>query len=215
MTSATFFIISVMSFMRLTIARALLTPFCRLPHAPRRPLPRCTRRARRRALHAGRVERRAPAALVVLRQLEVEALAVHPHGDVADAGPGVQPGAQRPELSGRKCLLGWDRVVARQRNTRSSPLRILHAEESATNDNHLNSAWITRWNLRPSSELACVASADIQQTRLWRTPYHCPSTWRLTLVCAQPFEPHQLAHLSARLSHLGYFGNGATSIRLG
>src|SRR5262245_11276817 len=37
----------------------------------------------------GRVERRAPAALVVLRQLPVEALAVHAHGNVADAEPGV------------------------------------------------------------------------------------------------------------------------------
>ena len=41
------------------------------------------------------VERRAPAALVVLGQLQVEALAVHPNGYVADAGPGVEPGAQR------------------------------------------------------------------------------------------------------------------------
>jgi hypothetical protein len=43
------------------------------------------------------LEGRAPAALVVLRQLEVEPLAVHPDGDMADAGPGVQPGAQRVE----------------------------------------------------------------------------------------------------------------------
>jgi ABC transporter substrate binding protein len=36
------------------------------------------------------------AALVVLSQLEVEALTVHSHGDVADAGPGVEPGAEGP-----------------------------------------------------------------------------------------------------------------------
>ena len=30
-------------------------------------------------------------------RLKVVALAVHPDGDVADAGPGVQPGAQRVE----------------------------------------------------------------------------------------------------------------------
>src|SRR5215471_19338818 len=28
-------------------------------------------------------------------QLEIEALAVHAHGDVADAGPGVEPGPER------------------------------------------------------------------------------------------------------------------------
>src|SRR5262245_8473061 len=32
-----------------------------------------------------------------LRQPEVEALAMHTDGDVADAGPGVEPGAQCPE----------------------------------------------------------------------------------------------------------------------
>jgi hypothetical protein len=45
-------------------------------------------------LHPARVERRSPATLVVLRQLQVEALAVHPDGDVADAGPGVERGAE-------------------------------------------------------------------------------------------------------------------------
>src|SRR5262249_16341717 len=64
---------------------------------PRRPLPAGARRACRRMLHAGRVERRPPAALVVLRQLEVEALTVHPNSDVADAGPGVEPCVERPE----------------------------------------------------------------------------------------------------------------------
>jgi len=43
----------------------------------------------------GRVERRSPAALIVLRQLEVEALTVHARGDVADVRPGIEPGAQR------------------------------------------------------------------------------------------------------------------------
>src|SRR4030095_14335894 len=37
-----------------------------------------------------RVERRAPAALVVLSQLQILALAVHPHRDPADPGPGVE-----------------------------------------------------------------------------------------------------------------------------
>ena len=48
-------------------------------------------------LHPGRVERRAPAALVVLSQLKVKALTVHPDGDVADARPRVEPGAERSE----------------------------------------------------------------------------------------------------------------------
>jgi hypothetical protein len=70
-----------------------------LRRVPGRALPRGAGRARGRVLHAGRVERRAPAAFVVLGQLEVEALAVHPDGDVPDAGPGVEPGAQGVERS--------------------------------------------------------------------------------------------------------------------
>jgi hypothetical protein len=38
-----------------------------------------------------------PTPLVVLGQLKVVAQAVHPDGDVADAGPGVEPRAERPE----------------------------------------------------------------------------------------------------------------------
>ena len=48
-------------------------------------------------LHPPRVERRAPAALVVLGQLEIEALACIPTTTWPDAGPGVEPGTQRPE----------------------------------------------------------------------------------------------------------------------
>ena len=72
---------------------------------PRRPLRRALRRllqrgagrARGRGRHAGRVKRRPPAAVVVLSQLQVVAPAVHSHGYVVDAGPGVEPGAQGPE----------------------------------------------------------------------------------------------------------------------
>jgi len=48
-------------------------------------------------LHPGRVERRAPASVVVLRTLQIEALAVHPHGDVTDARPRVEPRSERPQ----------------------------------------------------------------------------------------------------------------------
>src|SRR4029453_2082820 len=54
-------------------------------------------RARRRVLHPRRVERRAPSLLVVPRELKFIALARHAAGGVADAGPGVEPGAQLPE----------------------------------------------------------------------------------------------------------------------
>jgi hypothetical protein len=64
-----------------------------IPRNPRPALPCDARRARRRMLHPCRVEGRAPSSLVVLRQLEVEALAVHPDGDAADALPGIQPHA--------------------------------------------------------------------------------------------------------------------------
>jgi hypothetical protein len=52
---------------------------------------------RERVLDAGHVERRPPAALVVLRELEVVALAVHADGDGADAAPGVEVGAEGVE----------------------------------------------------------------------------------------------------------------------
>jgi hypothetical protein len=45
------------------------------------------------------VEGRSPAALVVAGKLEIVALVRHAHDNVADAGPGVEPGAQRPECS--------------------------------------------------------------------------------------------------------------------
>jgi len=41
--------------------------------------------------------RRTPAAVVVLRQLQVESLTVHPDGDMADTTPGVEPYGERPE----------------------------------------------------------------------------------------------------------------------
>jgi len=52
---------------------------------------------RRRVFHPGRVERRPPSALVVLSQLQIKALAVHPSGNVADAGPGIEPRSQSME----------------------------------------------------------------------------------------------------------------------
>ena len=64
---------------------------------PRRALPAGADRTRRGVLHAGRVEGRAPALLVVARELEILALAGHAGGHAADAGPGIEPGAQRPE----------------------------------------------------------------------------------------------------------------------
>src|SRR5215510_14319777 len=74
----------------------------RLPRSALSRMPRCAfpagaRRAGRRVLRAGRVERRAPAAVVVLSQLEVVALAMHAHRDATDAGPRVEPRPQRPE----------------------------------------------------------------------------------------------------------------------
>ena len=71
----------------------------RLPRRPRRrvpwrALPRGACRARRRVLHPGRVEGPPPAALVVLSQLQVVTLTVHPHRDVSNASPRVQPRAE-------------------------------------------------------------------------------------------------------------------------
>jgi len=73
----------------------------RLQRPPRRPLRRVpgralpcgARRARRRVFHAGRLERRAPGALVVLSQLEVVALAVHSNSDVTRTRSRATPAA--------------------------------------------------------------------------------------------------------------------------
>src|SRR4029453_17341551 len=62
---------------------------------PRRALPRGARRARRRVLHAGRVEGGSPAVLVAARELKVVALMRHPDRDPADAGPGAEPRPKR------------------------------------------------------------------------------------------------------------------------
>src|SRR5207244_4092598 len=66
-----------------------------LRRVPRRALPSGAGRARRRVLHARRVERLAPALLVVARELKIEALARHADGDVSDPGPGIEPHAER------------------------------------------------------------------------------------------------------------------------
>src|SRR2546428_4673524 len=54
---------------------------------PRRALPAGAGRAHGRVLHPGRVERGSPALLVILSQLQIEALPVHPHRDVPNPGP--------------------------------------------------------------------------------------------------------------------------------
>jgi hypothetical protein len=48
-------------------------------------------------LHPRRIERRPPTSLIVLSQLQVVALAVHPDSDVSDTSPGVQPDAESLE----------------------------------------------------------------------------------------------------------------------
>src|SRR5262245_27135925 len=66
------------SFAKPLLAYPNASPHCQRCRAPRRALPRGAGRARWAVFHPRRVERGAPTALVVLRQLEVEALAVHP-----------------------------------------------------------------------------------------------------------------------------------------
>ena len=66
---------------------------------PRRALPSGARRARRRVLHAGCVEGSSPTPVIVLSQLWVVSLPVHPHGHMPDARPRVEPGAQGPECA--------------------------------------------------------------------------------------------------------------------
>ena len=68
-----------------------------------RALPRGAGRACRRVLHAGRVERRPPAALVIARELKIEALVRHADGDASNASPGVELRAEsvEPAMLGR------------------------------------------------------------------------------------------------------------------
>jgi hypothetical protein len=79
--------------------------------APRRRLPCLADGACGRVFHAARVERCAPALLVVPRELEIKPLPRHAGGDQADAGPRVQPRLERgdrqleerePECGGEK-----------------------------------------------------------------------------------------------------------------
>src|SRR5437660_1906227 len=68
-----------------------------LRRVPRRALPTRTRRARGRVLHPRRVEGGAPALLVIPRELKVVTLARHADGDMSNASPRVEPGAESPE----------------------------------------------------------------------------------------------------------------------
>ena len=57
-------------------------------------------------LHATRVERRAPATLVILGQLQIVALPVHPPRDIADTAPSVEPAVERVELGRARLKAG-------------------------------------------------------------------------------------------------------------
>src|SRR5439155_14307241 len=94
-----------LAFWRFFSGRGLANRLGLLQRLPRRPLRRVPRRSppprarrtRGRVLHPSRVERRAPAFLVVAGELKVVALPRHANGDPPDTGPGVEPRSQRPE----------------------------------------------------------------------------------------------------------------------
>jgi hypothetical protein len=71
-------------------------PCSSLSGSPHRRLPRRT--ADNRVRDAGDVERRAPPPVAVLRQLQIPALVMEPNGNEPEAGPGVQPAVQEPQL---------------------------------------------------------------------------------------------------------------------
>src|SRR5207249_2483149 len=83
-----------------------------LRRVPRRAVPSGAGRARGRVLHAGRVERRAPAALVVTRELQIEALARHADRYASDGGSGVE---STVELGGTRIMLGAGSSVLESR----------------------------------------------------------------------------------------------------
>src|SRR5438876_3593478 len=125
-------------------------PCCALDRMPRGALPSGAGRARRRVLHPRRVEGRAPSLLVVPRELEIETLPRHADGDVSNAGPRVEPGAQRVE-----------RAVVRRRPAPGEAERC--HEESAALVEH--GYWIT-WSARGSSEWGTVMPRVLAVLRL-------------------------------------------------
>src|SRR5262249_56164388 len=74
-------------------------------------------------LHAERVERRAPASVVVLGQLQVVALAMHAHGNAPDPRPRVEPRAQCPE---RTVVGGHGAPGEADRRTEKLPALVEH-----------------------------------------------------------------------------------------
>src|SRR5262249_27245216 len=117
-----------------------IRPLERLPRrslrcVPRRALPRGAGRACGRVLHAGPVEGRTPAALLVLCQLQVEALAVRSHGNVPDAGAGVDPTAARAPSSSlaRPCTSRLDSVPHETSRARPNQRIDEHRARTRTN----------------------------------------------------------------------------------
>ena len=100
-----------------------------LRRVPGRALPLRARRARWRVLHPGRVERRSPAAVVILGELQVEPLPVHPDGNAPDAGPGIQPGAK----SVQRTIVGEHRAPGEAESRHQKPAALVeHAAKVPT-----------------------------------------------------------------------------------
>src|SRR5690348_9874608 len=98
-----------------------------LHRVPRCALPPGARRACRRVLHPRGVEGRSPAALVILRELEIVALTVHPHRDMANPSPRVEPGAKGPE---RPIIRGHGAPGEADSSTEELAVLVKHATRS-------------------------------------------------------------------------------------
>jgi hypothetical protein len=103
-----------------------------LDRVPRRPFPSGTRRTRRRMFHPRRIEGRPPALLVVPRELKVVALPGHPDGDVADTGPGVEPGSDRVQRAVVRGVSSTRRSRALRPTRASGPTTDAHGGFGAT-----------------------------------------------------------------------------------
>src|SRR3989442_15583378 len=75
--------------------------------------------------HAAGVKRRAPALLVVPRELQIVTLMRHTTLDRSDARPGVQPAAQRLDLHGAPVRLPMEAREG-QRSQQQASTRIEH-----------------------------------------------------------------------------------------
>src|SRR5688500_13614809 len=111
-------------------------------------------------LHAARVERRAPGAAVVARELKIGILPGHAHHDVADAAPGVEPAVHQLQLGRRRRqereAEGGDESGAALRSVGGHLVSALVTRRRSTIVHSVRmSTGFTRYSWKPAWRTAC------------------------------------------------------------